>query len=309
MEITFLGTSAGLPTKERNTQATVLSLNPLLNEYWLFDAGEAVQHQILHTRIKLGKLSAIFITHMHGDHLFGLPGLLSSRSFQGGENKPLTVYGPVGIKSFIETTLSLSASHLNYPLEVIEVEDSDCFERHDIRIKVGLLSHGVPSYGYRLEFPDQEGRLLQEKLVAEGIAPGPVYREFKSQDTVYYGGKVYDASTYRAEQIPGKIITFFGDTMPSINEEKLAADADIIVHESTYLEGDLGLSHQYHHSHINDVIKLAERCQVKLTLINHVSNRYHQQDIQLLEARIRREAPDFNFRIARDFLSVSVNMV
>ncbi|TDM03559.1 ribonuclease Z [Macrococcus hajekii] len=309
MEITFLGTSAGLPTKERNTQTTVLNLSPFLNEFWLFDAGEAAQHQILHTKIKLGKLRAIFITHMHGDHVFGLPGILTSRSFQGGENKKLTVYGPPGIRSFIETTLKLTASHLNYPLEIIEVSDAGQYEREGIIIKTLLLCHGVPSYGYRLEFPEQEGRLLQEKLLAEGIAPGPVYRAFKSQDTVEYEGQLYDARLYRAENTPGKVITFFGDTMPVESEIQLALDADVIVHESTYLEGDLTLSHQYHHSHISDVIRLAEQCNVKLTLINHVSNRYHMQDIQAAEALIKEQHPDFNFRIAHDFMTVSLNMI
>lgn len=84
MEITFFGTSAGLPTKERNTQAMALNLEPYSNHIWLFDVGEGTQHQILHHSIKLGKVDRIFITHMHGDRIFGLPGLLTSRSFQGG---------------------------------------------------------------------------------------------------------------------------------------------------------------------------------------------------------------------------------
>ncbi|ULG73394.1 ribonuclease Z [Macrococcus brunensis] len=307
MEIIFLGTSAGLPTKERNTQSTVLSLEPFLSEFWLFDAGEAVQHQILHTRIKLGKLRRIFITHMHGDHIFGLPGLLSSRSFQGGENKPLTLYGPAGIREFIETTLKLSESRLNYPLEVVEVEDGDIYIEDEITINIHLLAHGIPSYGYRLEFLSSPGRLLQEKLQAEGIMPGPIYRDFKMQDTVEYEGMIYHTQDYRADEVPGKIVTFFGDTMPNRNEDLLAVNADVIVHESTYLEGDHLLSHQYHHSHIADVIGLSERNQVKLTLINHVSNRYHQLDVAELEEAIRLANPDFNFKIAHDFMTVSID--
>ncbi|WP_390602391.1 MBL fold metallo-hydrolase, partial [Staphylococcus pseudintermedius] len=110
MEITFFGTSAGLPTKERHTQSIALKLEPYATDVWLFDVGEATQHQILHHSIKLGKVSHIFITHMHGDHVFGLPGVLTSRSFQGGESKPLTVIGPKGIKDYVEYNLSLTYS-------------------------------------------------------------------------------------------------------------------------------------------------------------------------------------------------------
>ena len=106
MEVTFFGTSAGLPTKERNTQAIALNLEPYSNSIWLFDVGKGTQHQILHHAIKLGKVTHIFITHMHGDHIFGLPGLLSSRSFQGGEQKPLTLVGPKGIKAYVEMSMN-----------------------------------------------------------------------------------------------------------------------------------------------------------------------------------------------------------
>src|SRR5690625_1910318 len=98
MELFFLGTGAGVPSKERNVSSIALKLLQELNSVWLFDCGEATQHQILHTSIKPGKINKIFITHMHGDHIFGLPGVLSSRSFQGGEEK-LTIYGPKGIRS------------------------------------------------------------------------------------------------------------------------------------------------------------------------------------------------------------------
>lgn len=104
MELTFLGTGAGVPAKTRNVTAIALQLLDERSVWWLFDCGEATQHQLLKSSLKPGKIEKIFITHLHGDHIFGMPGLLSSRSFQGGDTA-LTVYGPKGIRAFIETSL------------------------------------------------------------------------------------------------------------------------------------------------------------------------------------------------------------
>src|SRR5690625_3258499 len=120
MKLYFLGTGAGMPSKERNVSALVLDLLQELNSMWLFDCGEATQHQILRTTIKPRKINKIFISHLHGDVIFGLPGFLSSRSFQGG-NTTLTVYGPVGLKSFIESSLTMSDTHLKYDLIIKEL--------------------------------------------------------------------------------------------------------------------------------------------------------------------------------------------
>ena len=106
MQLEFLGTGAGSPSKQRNVASVALRLLEERNAIWLFDVGEATQHQILNTTIRPRKIEKIFITHLHGDHIFGLPGLLSSRSFQGG-TEPLTIYGPVGIKRYVQTSLQV----------------------------------------------------------------------------------------------------------------------------------------------------------------------------------------------------------
>ena len=117
MELLFLGTGAGVPAKLRNVTAMALKLLEKRNAVWLFDCGEATQHQIIHTNLKPRKIEKIFITHLHGDHIFGLPGLLGSRSFQGGTDETHSVYGPKGIREFIEVSLQVSQTHLKYQLE------------------------------------------------------------------------------------------------------------------------------------------------------------------------------------------------
>ena len=125
MEIQFLGTGAGQPSKSRNTQAIALKMLDERNEIWLFDCGEATQHQILNTTIKPRKITKIFITHLHGDHIFGLPGFLSSRSFQSSdEQTDLELYGPVGIKDFVLTALRISGSRLAYRINFHEIDSA-----------------------------------------------------------------------------------------------------------------------------------------------------------------------------------------
>ena len=122
MQIEFLGTGAGSPSKQRNVSSLALKLLEERKAIWLFDVGEATQHQILRTTIRPRKIEKIFITHLHGDHIFGLPGLLSSRSFQGGD-EPLTIYGPKGIKEYVQVALRVSESRLSYPLKFVELTD------------------------------------------------------------------------------------------------------------------------------------------------------------------------------------------
>ncbi|HJV31388.1 MAG TPA: MBL fold metallo-hydrolase, partial [Bacillales bacterium] len=118
MDIFFLGTGAGLPAKLRNVTSIAFKLLEERGAIWLFDVGEATQHQILHTSIKPRRIEKIFITHLHGDHLYGLPGLLSSRSFQGGDTE-VTVYGPKGIEEYLKVSLTVSQTFLKYPLKIV----------------------------------------------------------------------------------------------------------------------------------------------------------------------------------------------
>ena len=113
MQLTFLGTCAGTPSLQRNVTSIALTLSHR-GDCWLFDCGEATQHQFMRSALKPGKLQKIFITHLHGDHIFGLPGLLTSRSM-GGIPEPLTIYGPPGLRQFVETALSLRGPFVTYP--------------------------------------------------------------------------------------------------------------------------------------------------------------------------------------------------
>ena len=186
MELLFLGTSAGVPTRTRNMTSIVLNLQqPTMAEMWLFDCGEGTQHQFLRTPYHPGKLNKIFITHLHGDHLFGLPGLLCSRSMQGN-SLPLTLYGPKGLKAFVETALRLSGSWTDYPLTIIEVGPGLVLDEAGFRVTAWPLNHPVECYGYRIEQHDKPGT-----LDAAQVQP----KDATGADWPAYGG-TYSARRY-----------------------------------------------------------------------------------------------------------------
>ncbi|ENI8779194.1 ribonuclease Z [Listeria monocytogenes] len=274
MELVFLGTGAGVPSRGRNVTSIALSMLNERNAIWLFDCGEATQHQIMRSQIKLSKLEKIFITHLHGDHIFGLPGLLSSRSFQGGESD-LTIYGPVGITEYVETSLRLSGTRLTYKIIFNEIEPGLIFEDKMFSITVDELDHGLRSFGYRIVEKDKPGALNADKLIDDGVEPGPIFQKIKKGETVTLAdGSVINGKDYIDEPQKGKIISIFGDTKATASELELALNADVLVHEATF-EGDKeNLAGEYKHSTTLQAASLAKKANVKQLILTHISSRY-----------------------------------
>ncbi|MBC2250070.1 ribonuclease Z [Listeria cossartiae subsp. cayugensis] len=277
MELVFLGTGAGVPSRGRNVTSIALSMLNERNTIWLFDCGEATQHQIMRSQIKLSKLEKIFITHLHGDHIFGLPGLLSSRSFQGGESD-LTIYGPAGIEEYVETSLRLSGTRLTYKIIFNEIEPGLIFEDKMFSITADELDHGLRSFGYRIIEKDKPGALDAKKLIAAGVEAGPIFQHLKNGETVTLAdGRVINGKDYIDEPQKGKIISIFGDTKATDSELGLALNADVLVHEATF-EGDKEkLAGEYMHSTTLQAASLAKKANVKKLILTHISSRYDRE--------------------------------
>lgn len=287
MELFFLGTGAGIPAKIRNVTAMALKLLEERGSVWLFDCGEATQHQILHTSLKPRRVEKIFITHLHGDHIYGLPGFLSSRSFQGGESK-VTIYGPKGIKEYVETSLSVSQTYLKYPLQIIEVDDGIVFEDEQFLVEAKLLEHGISSYGYRVVEKDRPGVLLVDKLKETGIQPGPIFKRIKSGERVTLeDGTVLDGKDFTGPDIKGRVVTILGDTRSCEASRQLAQDADLLVHEATFSQGEEKLAHEYFHSTTVQAATIAKEANVRKLCLTHISSRYDREASKILlnEAR------------------------
>ncbi|PEE41919.1 ribonuclease Z [Bacillus pseudomycoides] len=292
MEFVFLGTGAGVPSKGRNVSAIALQLLEERGETWLFDCGEATQHQILHTSVRPRRIEKIFITHLHGDHIFGLPGLLGSRSFQGGTT-PLTVYGPKGIKQFIEVALSVSTTHVKYPLKIVEItEEGIVFEDKQFHVETKRLSHGIECFGYRIVEKDIQGHLLVEKLLEAGVKPGPIFKRLKDGEVVELeDGRVLHGKDFIGPPQKGRIITILGDTRYCEASRILAQDADILVHEATFAAADEIQAHDYFHSTTEQAASIALQANVRRLILTHISSRYQAdtykellQEAQLLFA-------------------------
>ncbi len=290
MEILFLGTGAGVPSKSRNVSSLVLKLLNELNETWLFDCGEGTQHQILKTTLKPGKVKNIFITHMHGDHIFGLPGFLSSRSFQGGDNQPITIYGPPGIEQYINASLKYSKSNLLYKVNIVELDPKggEIQLNKGWKVKYLPLQHNILSFGYRIEEPKSDGVLLVDKLKEYNIPNGPIFGKLKNGKTVTLeDGTELDGKDFVGEAQPGKVIAIIGDTRPNANIEKLAEDADVLVHEGTHAKGENKMANRYFHSTVEQAAQVAKASNVKQLYLNHISSRYLGADVKQLEIDAR----------------------
>ncbi|MBY0122482.1 ribonuclease Z [Bacillus sp. S/N-304-OC-R1] len=304
MDVFFLGTGAGMPAKLRNVTSIALKLLEERGTIWLFDCGEATQHQILHTSIKPRRIEKIFITHLHGDHIYGLPGLLSSRSFQGGESE-VTLYGPKGLKEYVEISLTISQTYLKYPLKIIEIEEGIIFEDNEFLVEARLLEHGIPSYGYRVIEKDRPGTLLAEKLLEAGIKPGPLYKKIKKgEPIVLEDGRVINSSEFVGPAQKGRIVTILGDTRKCEAAIELAKEADLLIHEATFSAGEENLAFEYFHSTTTQAAMIAKMAGAKQLCLTHISSRYDRNDWQTL---VQEAQTIFsNTDIALDFKEINI---
>ncbi|WP_057491017.1 ribonuclease Z [Streptococcus orisasini] len=309
MEIQFLGTGAGQPAKARNVSSLVLKLLDEINEIWMFDCGEGTQRQILETTIKPRKIRKIFITHLHGDHVFGLPGFLSSRAFQANEEQTdVDIYGPVGIKSLVMASLRTSGARLPYRIyfhEFNEKHVGKILETDKFTVYAEKLDHTIFCVGYRVVQKDLEGTLDAEKLKAAGVPFGPLFGKIKNgQDIVLEDGRKIIAKDYISAPKKGKVITILGDTRKTDASIRLGLGADVLVHESTYGKGDEKLARRHGHSTNMEAAKVAKAASAKKLLLNHISARFLSRDI----SKMRSDAQEIfeNVHVVRDLEEVKL---
>ncbi|ESO90177.1 hypothetical protein LOTGIDRAFT_218281 [Lottia gigantea] len=320
MDITFLGTASAYPTPTRGVSCTVFRTDSVC---WLFDCGEGSQTQLMRSQLKASKIYKIFISHLHGDHVFGLPGLLCTISQNKRRNKPVDIYGPVGLRKLLRINLQLSRTQLEFDYTVHELQTLDheypadwqswpvnhisdedlhpnetpgttivpdsnnilhLFEDDEFIVTSVWTKHRIPSYGFIIEEKSRPGTLDVSILVSKGVPIGPLYGKIKSGETITLeNGTVIKPEDVVGPPIKGRKVIIMGDSTDSWNLKHIGQDADVLIHEAT-LENSLSEKCiENGHSTPEMVAKLAKSLNVKQLILTHFSQRYKPLSCQLKE--------------------------
>lgn len=279
MEFQFLGTSSGTPTKSRNVSGLALRASNA-RQWHLVDCGEGTQHRILFTNLSLATLGAIFITHIHGDHCYGLPGLLASAGLQNRSER-LTLVGPQGIKQFLDGVMQSTQLRLPYQIHFIDIEATRSITvLDDFNVQAAPLSHRVPSYAYSFTEKTVEARLDTAKLHGDKIPAGPLYGQIQRGDDVTLpDGRVIHAKDYLLpSRKPRKIIVAGDNDTPGLLAHE-AQYADVLIHESTYTESVLNkVGPGPQHSSAKRVAQFAADAGIPNLVLTHFSSRYQDPE-------------------------------
>lgn len=306
MEVTFLGTGAGVPSRLRNVSATALRPSER-GELWLFDCGEGTQHQFIRSDLKMSRISRIFITHLHGDHIFGLPGLLSTCSL-AGDPGPIALYGPPGLEEYVRTCFRCSGTTISFPLEFHVVEEGTILDDGGLTVRCRRLDHRIDTFGYAVAEAERPGSFDARKAALLGIPSGPVYGRLKRGETVILpDGRSIDGRALCGRPEPGRSLALCSDTGYSPGAVDLASGVDLLIHEATFTERHADLAALSLHSTSAVAARVALEGGARRLVLTHISSRYaegHEESPSSLLAEARTIFPETE--LAEDFTRVVV---
>ncbi|SCX74092.1 ribonuclease Z [Variovorax sp. EL159] len=278
MKLTFLGTSSGTPTRQRNVSG--LAVQTVLNADWfLVDCGEGTQHRLLQTPLSLHALAAVCITHVHGDHCYGLPGLLASAGM-GKRTKPLKLVAPLPVWEWFQATRQLTDLHLPYEVEHVDVETQPLvYEAPGLRIERHVLRHRVPSHAYRVQVQTRRTRLKTEALKATGLPPGPAWRALQTGEDVPFNGAVLRSADFAETQIDTASAVMGGDNAEPALLRDACQGAQLLVHEATYTQDVLDkVGPGPMHSSARLLAEFAQSVEIPNLVLTHFSARHQNEE-------------------------------
>ena len=295
-----------MPTRSRNVSSIALRL-PQRAEVWLFDCGEGTQHQILRSDLKISQITRIFITHMHGDHIYGLMGLLASCGLAGSPSR-IDIYGPPKLDEYLKACGRYSQTHFSYPVKVHTVKPGVIVEDEEFTVSCAPLTHRVPAFGYRVTEKDKPGRFDVDRAAALGIPPGPVYGKLKRGEAITLpDGRIINGADLCGETQVGRKFVYCTDTIYCDSAVELAQDADVLVHEATFSHQDAELAYQRLHSTSTMAAQVALTAQAKHLIMTHFSPRYAPGNPIVLNDLLAEAKAIFpNTLMAQDFFSYEI---
>ncbi len=277
MEILFLGTGAAVPSKDRSTSCIAVRSG---SDIILLDCGEGSQRQLMLSPFSFMKIRAVLITHLHGDHVFGLPGLVQTMALSN-RSEPLQVFGPPGTARALEAMMSVTEGEAAYGVEVVEVTGGEELEVRGMRVRPYATDHGIASVGYVIRDRDSPGRLDAQKARSMGITSGRDMARLKSGETVN-GVRPEDVV---GPVIPGCSIAYSGDTLPCQSENEAVRGVDVIIHEATYMHSEERQALEHHHTTALQAAEVARDAGAGYLILTHISNRYDDRSSVADEAR------------------------
>jgi len=300
LSVVFLGTGGSVPTVKRGLPAILVQRE---GEQLMFDCGEGVQRQMVKARCGFHRVTKVFITHMHGDHLLGLPGLLQTMAMLNREKK-LEVYGPAGVAQFLECVRETVQFVLTFEVEVHEVEKAGTIcEENDYEVNAVWASHVIPSLAYAFVEKPRAGRFFPEKAKKLGVPEGELWSRLQRGHDV----KLPDGTVVRSKQVlgaprTGRKIAYTGDTRPFKACAKFAAGADLLVHDATFDDDLADRAFEDGHSTVSQAAEAAKEAKAKRLILTHISARY--DDTSKLLKKTKKTFKET--QVAEDFMKVEI---
>jgi len=271
LSVTFLGTSGAVPTVERNPSSIHVRRE---GDAFLFDTGEGTQRQMM--RYGTGfDVQAVFLTHVHGDHVLGLPGLVQTWDFND-RSAPLDVYTPRGTRRSVRDLVGAVGATPSFRVDVHEVSPGETvLDRETYAVETFRTDHGTRSVGYALVEADRKGRFDRERAEELGVPVGPKFSDLHEGNPV----ELDDGTVVRPEQVvgdprPGRRVVYTGDTRPVDATVAAAAEADLLVHDGTFANRDAERARATGHSTAGEAGRIAREAGVRRLVLTHVSSRY-----------------------------------
>jgi ribonuclease Z len=283
IRVVFLGTSGSVPTLKRSLPAVALQCP---KEVWMFDCGENVQRQMMQAKVSFHRKMKIFITHLHGDHVLGLPGLLQTMALMD-RKEPVQIYGPVGLEDFLVCTKETLNFGLTFPVEIIGIlgEGVVCDEEEYSVVAV-KSNHAVESYSFAFVEKPRPGKFYPKKALAQGVAAGELWSKLQKGEAITLkNGNVVKPSDVMGPMRSGRKIVYTGDTKPFDAFAAFAKGADLVIHDCTFDDSLFEKAAVDGHSTPSQAARQAKAAEAKQLALSHISARYPNAGLLLEQAK------------------------
>jgi ribonuclease Z len=283
-QVTILGSGAALPTGRRNPTAQYINCN---ERHILIDCGEGTQMQIRKFGVRFQRIQHILISHLHGDHFFGLVGLISTMRLMG-RDKDLAIYGPKGLEQIVRMQLEIGGATLDFDIRFVELNGDESrmiFEDSQIEIHTFPLKHRIPTNGFLIREKSKERKLLSHRISGSGLLFEHMHLLKKGEDVYTEDGRYFRNQDYTADPSPVRSYAYCSDTLYAERIVPFVQGVDLLYHEATFIEKDIERARATYHSTARQAAEIAKKAGVKKLLIGHLSARYEDGDLHLIEAQ------------------------